>query len=393
MPGFNQKGIAHILLFFVAAAGIVGYILFSQSAEFKDKLFSTLYPKKSSFAAESTRIEVVDSSGNPITTTSSQNVKVKLTYVAPNPTPTSTMNFVKEWGGGGSGNGQFSYLGGITRDANNNIYAIDNGSVAANGKVRIQKFDSEGSFLGEWGSYGNGNGQFIYPTDIAIDLGSGDIYIVDHGVHQGYVHKFKMVPGTDSCSEGTTQISAATTEKVCFVTKWPVGRVDNFPTSASVDSKGNVYVPIGGTPWIEVYDSSGNWRLNWVLSEDYNYNYYLTIDSNNNYYILNYSNSRIKKYDSSGTFITNLDLDTPYSAEGITVDQSGSIYVGFLNKFSKFIFEILKFLYRVLKKRGLCYIRIPFFIYKNSSIYYSRVIISSGKLVIYLFSTILNVIF
>lgn len=48
----NQKGIAHILFLLLAAGGVLVYLLASQSLPFQKGLFSTLYPKKSSFASE-----------------------------------------------------------------------------------------------------------------------------------------------------------------------------------------------------------------------------------------------------------------------------------------------------------------------------------------------------
>ncbi|MDP2672116.1 MAG: Ig-like domain-containing protein [Candidatus Daviesbacteria bacterium] len=47
----NQKGFAHILIL-LAALGIILFLLISSSAPFKDKLFSLLYPKPPSYAAE-----------------------------------------------------------------------------------------------------------------------------------------------------------------------------------------------------------------------------------------------------------------------------------------------------------------------------------------------------
>ena len=110
----NQKGAAHIL-FLLAVVGILAYIGIASSAPFKNKLFSLLYPKPASHAAEGTRIEVVDSSGNPITSTTTQDVKVKLTYVAPTPSssPPFTMNFVKEWGGKEQAMGSLVILQGL----------------------------------------------------------------------------------------------------------------------------------------------------------------------------------------------------------------------------------------------------------------------------------------
>lgn len=89
MPILNQKGFAHFLLLF-AAVGLIGFIAISSSAEFKNKLFSSLFPKPSSHASENSGIEFVDDSGQVITSTASANVKVKLTYVPPVPTPTPT---------------------------------------------------------------------------------------------------------------------------------------------------------------------------------------------------------------------------------------------------------------------------------------------------------------
>ena len=41
--------------------------------------------------------------------------------------------------------------------------------VADYGNNRIQKFDSNGNFITKWGSKGTGDGQFDYPTGIAVD--------------------------------------------------------------------------------------------------------------------------------------------------------------------------------------------------------------------------------
>ena len=44
----------------------------------------------------------------------------------------------------------------------------------------IQKFDSDGTFITEWGSEGSAEGQFNKPSDIAIDS-SGNVYVADWG--------------------------------------------------------------------------------------------------------------------------------------------------------------------------------------------------------------------
>jgi tripartite motif-containing protein 71 len=40
--------------------------------------------------------------------------------------------------------------------------------VVDSGNHRIQYFNATGSYLGQWGEFGNGNGEFNGPGDIAI---------------------------------------------------------------------------------------------------------------------------------------------------------------------------------------------------------------------------------
>ena len=57
--------------------------------------------------------------------------------------------FVREWGSAGNGDGQFSGPHGIVVDAHGKIFVADTGN------NRIQKFASDGTFLMKWGSFAN----------------------------------------------------------------------------------------------------------------------------------------------------------------------------------------------------------------------------------------------
>jgi hypothetical protein len=72
-----------------------------------------------------------------------------------------------QWGGYGSGPGQFLTPGpcGIALDNSGNIYAADSGN------CRIQKLSPEGAPLAQWGGYG-------CPYAVALD-GAGNIYVAD----------------------------------------------------------------------------------------------------------------------------------------------------------------------------------------------------------------------
>jgi hypothetical protein len=87
--------------------------------------------------------------------------------------------FVLKWGSTGSGNGQFNLApadlglpGGIAFDSMDNVYIIDRGN------SRIQKFDKNGNYLLQWGTYGTGDNQFMWPAAISIDR-NDNVYVSD----------------------------------------------------------------------------------------------------------------------------------------------------------------------------------------------------------------------
>ncbi|MFL6455223.1 MAG: 6-bladed beta-propeller, partial [Nitrososphaeraceae archaeon] len=108
--------------------------------------------------------------------------------------------FIRKWGTGGSGPGQFLHPEGITVDTsgnnnNNTVYVADSGN------NRIQVFSDNGTFIRKWGSFCQigsnytssqlcsdpdgsqgslklGDGQFSHPTSIALD--TGQIFVADN---------------------------------------------------------------------------------------------------------------------------------------------------------------------------------------------------------------------
>ncbi len=88
---------------------------------------------------------------------------------------TSSGEFVTEWGGTGTGDGQFAFDvhgAAIALDAEDNVYVTDPNN------FRIQKFTSSGEFISKWGSFGAGDGKFLEVKDIAIG-NAGGIYVLD----------------------------------------------------------------------------------------------------------------------------------------------------------------------------------------------------------------------
>src|SRR5262249_47940562 len=82
------------------------------------------------------------------------------------------------WGGAapspGVGQGKFEKIYGMGVDPNGNVYVSD----AENGTNKddfVQEFSPSGTFLTQWGGTGTGTGQFTYPAQIGF--ANNDIYV------------------------------------------------------------------------------------------------------------------------------------------------------------------------------------------------------------------------
>ena len=86
--------------------------------------------------------------------------------------------FVTGWGSKGSADGEFTFLLGIGIDPQGNVYAADFD------KSRVNKFDSDGSFLLKWPTE-----QPIGPAGVAVD-NQGNVFVVNHRTHLHQIQKF-----------------------------------------------------------------------------------------------------------------------------------------------------------------------------------------------------------
>jgi DNA-binding beta-propeller fold protein YncE len=137
------------------------------------------------YAANASRIDVFTGTGVPVTgwalggsngeaagVAVDANGKVYATDRASNFVQvfTSSGAYLYQWGGTGSGDGQFGEPGGVAVDAGGNIYVADQDN------NRIQKFTGNGTYLTQWGGLGSGMGLMRGPRGVAVDA-SGTVYV------------------------------------------------------------------------------------------------------------------------------------------------------------------------------------------------------------------------
>jgi tripartite motif-containing protein 71 len=195
--------------------------------------------------------------------------------------------YINQFGGTGSGDGQFDVISNLNIDSSGNIYVVDAGN------YRVQKFDSSGSFLIKFGSVGTGNGEFTNLGDIAVDS-TGNIYVSD-SCHDTYsrVQKFS--------SSGAYQLQFNLID---------FGASDN-PASIGVDSSGNIYAGQNssyihsgityGSSNVQKFNSSGAWQLSWeIISDDPGA---IAVDVDDKVHVACYNINNVQVFDTSGNFI------------------------------------------------------------------------------------------
>lgn len=89
---------------------------------------------------------------------------------------------LRQWGKPGRGNGEFIYPTDVAFDAAGKIYVSEYGD-----NDRIQVFDSSGKYLRQFGSFGDAPGQFARPQSILID--DELLYVADACNHRISVHR------------------------------------------------------------------------------------------------------------------------------------------------------------------------------------------------------------
>ncbi|MEM7179912.1 MAG: choice-of-anchor D domain-containing protein [Spirochaetota bacterium] len=223
----------------------------------------------------------------------------------------STGNYLSQWGSNGTGNGQFSQPTGIAIDGNGDILVADSDN------HRIQKFTSAGVYISQWGSDGTGNGQFSKPNSIAIDR-NGNIYVTDTDNHR--IQKF--------ASSGT------------YLTKWGSngngnGQFDG-PKGIAIDASGTIYVADENNHRIQKFDSAGNYLSQWGSNGTNNGRFdkpYGLVYYHGSVYVCDSNNHRMQIFNDAGTHLYTLggtsgtatgEFDKPM---GIAVSATGKLYI------------------------------------------------------------------
>ena len=296
-------------------------------------------------------------------------------------------NFILKWGGPGTGDGQFAGQNslGLDVDSDDNVYLADHDN------KRIQKFTNTGTFITKWGTPGTGDGQFEAPMDVAVNPTSGKIYVTDEVLYNVQVFSTQDItpPTVTSTSPAQGEIGVSITPCGCAIFSEAMSAStintatvslrqagDSTPVTGQVSydsaSKTASFNPSAPLAYSTLYrvtvmggangvkDLTGNslasdytwsfttmdpppassdphpfigkWGAAGAGSGQFNGPIFMDTDSVGNVYVADQGNSRIQKFKSDGTFITNLGTtgagDGQFAeAIGVAVDSADNVYV------------------------------------------------------------------
>jgi DNA-binding beta-propeller fold protein YncE len=270
------------------------------------------------------------------------------------------------WGVQGPGNGQFFYPRGIAVGPDGSIYVADSGVYATGeGNHRIQRFNGDGVYQGQWGGFGTAAGQFNTPMNLAVNQANGQVHVTDYGNNRVQVFtatgtfvrqwgtpgandgQFRHPYGIALDATGNVYVSETDNHRVQrfaptggHVATWGGSGSDNgrfnSPWRMAVGGPNGVYVADSGNYRIQRFTQDGAYLGKWgeygVGEGQFNFPAGVALDPAGNVYVADYSNNRIQRFDPDGTWTTSWggpgtadgEFDQPL---GITVDADFFVYV------------------------------------------------------------------
>ena len=196
---------------------------------------------------------------------------------------TTSEEFITEFGTYGENDGQFIWPTAIALDADDNSYVADEWL------CRISVFDEKGQFLHKWGEKGNEPGQLAGPTGMVFDE-CGNLYITENLNHR--VQKFspdgKHLASWGGYGQGSGQ----------FYHPWGI----------TIDNSNNILVADWHNHRVQKFSPDGEHLLTFGgtmgIEDEPPYPSDVAVDSEGDIYVCDWWNHQVIVYDTDGEYLT-----------------------------------------------------------------------------------------
>ena len=208
--------------------------------------------------------------------------------------------FIRDFGSVGTGDGQFTWPTAIALDGDENVYVADEWL------NRISIFDRDGNYLGKWGTPGSGEGQINGPSGIVFD-GNDNIYITEELNHR--ISKF--------------------TKDGRYISSWgsegPGEGEFNHPWGIALDGRGDVYVADWHNDRIQKFSPEGEFLASFGGSGEDKGDLKLpsdvAVDDEGDVYVTDWWNNKVEVFDPEGmpltTFIGDAEELSKWAQEAV----------------------------------------------------------------------------
>lgn len=203
-------------------------------------------------------------------------------------------DYIGEFGENGEGDGEFIWPSSVALDAQGNVYVSDEWL------NRISIFDKDGKFLSKWGKGGSGNGELNRPSGMAIT--NGTLLVSDTRNHR--IQKFsldgKYLGQFGSFGSGPGQL--------------------NMPWGLGLDTEGNIFVADWRNDRIQKFSPDGQPLASFGQSGSgigqFKRPSGVCVDKDGDIYVADRDNNRVQILAPNGRFITSLHGDHQLSKWG-----------------------------------------------------------------------------
>lgn len=185
----------------------------------------------------------------------------------------------------GQGRGQMIWPTALALDQDENLYLADDFL------QRITIFDRNGQAISSWGAKGNRDGEFDGVSGLLFNR-NNDLIVVDHRNHriQTFTKEGKYLGQWGSFGDGDGQL--------------------NLPWGITQDQQGNLYIADWRNDRIQKFTLEGQFVAKYGTSGEgegqFNRPSGVGVDSNGNMYVADWMNQRVQVLDADGNFLLQL---------------------------------------------------------------------------------------
>lgn len=209
----------------------------------------------------------------------------------------------------------FYYPNDAVMASNGRIYVL-NRSLEARGSGRVMRIticDPKDNFYGDFGEFGDGPGQFMWPSCIA-EGPDQNIYVADEHLHKIMIFSLDGI----------------------FLEEWGEFGSDrgflDTPSGLAFNQNGELFVSDTYNNRIQVYTLYGQYLRCLENTEKLNLPWRISFDADDNLYVADWGNDRICKYDSDGLFINSFGKSGHADGEflrpaDVVVDEKGRMFI------------------------------------------------------------------